>query len=113
MLKTLISNPNINFNLKSNRGWAPLHYLARYGHYNLLLPIINLYNWDINIKDNNLRTPLHICCESGRYEMAVLFLSLKNIEPNSIDINGVFYFILIKHHYIEHVFPVIMKLYII
>ncbi|EAY08551.1 hypothetical protein TVAG_487780 [Trichomonas vaginalis G3] len=90
ILKFLVTHPKIDVNLKSAIGWSPLHYVARYGHYQLgnILYQYKMKELDVNIRDRNMRTPLHVACESGRFEMACFLIQPGNCNINAQDMFG-------------------------
>lgn len=85
ILKFLTTHPKTLVNMQSAIGWSPMHYVARYGHYQLgnIMYQYRSKDLDVNMRDHNQRTPLHIACESGRFEMACFL-----IQPGNADINA-------------------------
>ena len=91
ILKCLAHHPKTDLNKLSAIGWSPLHYVARYGHYQLAIILFNCpahETLNLNIRDHNQRIPLHIAAESGRFEMSCFLISPGGSDLNAQDMFG-------------------------
>ena len=91
ILRCIAGHPKTDLNKSSAIGWSPLHYVARYGHYQLAITLYECPNHeslDVNIRDRNQRIPLHIACESGRFEIACFLINPYGCDINAQDMFG-------------------------
>lgn len=95
IIKSLLTEFNINSNIPDNEGKYPLQYAIEKKNLEIVESIVNCsHNYiDINERFNNM-TPIEIACEVGSIEIVQFLINQEGIQINQIDKNDIPPFIL-------------------
>lgn len=86
-VRSLLSHPNIDVNLRSSYGPTPLLLAALAGHEKVVRLLLENPKTDCNIPGSNSRTPLYFACEKGFTELVKVLVALRGTSLD-LDLRG-------------------------
>ena len=87
LCKQLISKRKIDVQLPDHDGWAPLHYCAKRGSYELVQTVADMGN-DINLKTNDGKNCLQIAADHGHLSFCRVLINKHNADMKLPDNDG-------------------------
>jgi len=91
--RELLSQKNVNEDVKDENGWTPLHYASGCNHVNIARM---LKKASVNMQVNNGFTPINLACQRGHFlvDMLSFWETRKRRKSKSRTIRGLLLFIL-------------------